>query len=475
MSSTNKKKEAKRERKSNSTRHLSQSYGASPSPPISSKSLFEQKSAKKDWESEDLQSVHDFDSTFRLGVRLALEEQNRMDHTTLPANFATLFTTRVLPLRGNASSTAHSASFTDRAGLAFRELRRLFGVAEEQFGQSLCTEPLVGAQPGGGRSGATFMMTSDSLFIVKSIVDSEMMFLTSILGDYCRHCAKYQDTLLCRMIGLHTVCAPDTSEINILVMSNIFDPGVPIHEMYDLKGSTFQRYVDAQGLPPSATRVGSKPTSTQKDNAPEHTLREELLLVAESLEVKVFKDLNFLEADRTIDVGKKAAVDLLDRIANDVAFLEAHNIMDYSLLVGIHDAPLEKLLEKERKRKNKLVKKRFGPATAVELFAGKSPRKMSDSALKSQSVMGRLFGRKKMKDLRVGPAPWNGVCCERNGTQYYLGVIDILQSYTVGKWFESKLKAVWTFVADEQNNEVSSTDPERYRERFQEFLTSIVV
>lgn len=86
-------------------------------------------------------------------------------------------------------------------------------------------------------------------------------------------------------------------------MGNVFPPNRDIHETYDLKGSTVGRYSEPK---------------------PDGTMR-------------VMKDLNFLERHKKLRLGPEKRKLFLEQIEKDAHFLANHNIMDYSLLLGIHD------------------------------------------------------------------------------------------------------------------------------------------
>jgi uncharacterized membrane protein len=85
--------------------------------------------------------------------------------------------------------------------------------------------------------------------------------------------------------------------MRFIVMGNIFNAEVPIHQQYDLKGSTQGRFV--------------------KNKA----------------KALIWKDLD-LDVELQLSDGWK---DRLDRqLTADASFLEQQRVMDYSLLMGIH-------------------------------------------------------------------------------------------------------------------------------------------
>jgi len=87
----------------------------------------------------------------------------------------------------------------------------------------------------------------------------------------------------------------------IIVMKNIMPPDTSfVGEVYDLKGSTTGR---------------STPQENRKPGVP-------------------LKDLDFTY---DIHIGEDIKNLVIERITRDSTFLEQHQIMDYSLLLGVHD------------------------------------------------------------------------------------------------------------------------------------------
>ena len=90
-------------------------------------------------------------------------------------------------------------------------------------------------------------------------------------------------------------------------MENLFKNVKPA-EIYDLKGSTVGRFFFSFN-----TRQATE--NEKKKNQ--------------------FKDIDLMDKQKTIQVGKTAAIEIIKQLTSDVKFLESHQIMDYSLLLGI--------------------------------------------------------------------------------------------------------------------------------------------
>jgi len=95
-------------------------------------------------------------------------------------------------------------------------------------------------------------------------------------------------------------------EFYFTIQSNVFDPKAKLVEVYDLKGSSVGRQV----------MVPNKPI-----------LRRQ---------ASVLKDLDFT---RTVWLENATRQRILNQLQTDTAFLEQHNLMDYSLLLGIANQP----------------------------------------------------------------------------------------------------------------------------------------
>jgi len=88
-------------------------------------------------------------------------------------------------------------------------------------------------------------------------------------------------------------------------MNNLFPPHKDIHETYDLKGSTVGREYPEE-------KAAQKPRA-------------------------VLKDLNWINRGRTLDLGPEKRALLTEQLRRDSELLKQINVMDYSLLVGIHN------------------------------------------------------------------------------------------------------------------------------------------
>jgi len=156
-----------------------------------------------------------------------------------------------------------------------------------------------GLQAGG--SGSFFFKTSDHKFIIKTIPYHEAKFLLQILQKYVRYLAKNRQSLISRILGMHSLHIYNLT-LYFVVMENIFLAKLDPEEQYDIKGSS----VDRQTSNPTA----KKP---MKDN-----------------------DLKLKKKRGLVILAKKQTEELIAQLSKDSEFLAEQNIMDYSLLVGIY-------------------------------------------------------------------------------------------------------------------------------------------
>lgn len=156
-----------------------------------------------------------------------------------------------------------------------------------------------------GKSGSFFYFSRDYKYIIKTIHHGEHKLLRKILPDYYQHIEQNPNTLISQFYGLHRVKMAYGRKIHFVVMNNLFPPHRDIHQMFDLKGSTVGR-----------------------------DLREEDLVKNPRA---TMKDLNWLRRQRHIELGPMKRGVFLAQLKRDVKLLQRLNIMDYSLLIGIHD------------------------------------------------------------------------------------------------------------------------------------------
>lgn len=202
-------------------------------------------------------------------------------------------------------SAKYDFKFKDYAPWVFRHLRQTFKIDPADYLMSLTSKYILSELGSPGKSGSFFYFSRDYKYIIKTIHHAEHKFLRKILKDYYNHVRENPNTLLSQFYGLHRVKIPYGRKIHFVVMNNLFPPHRDIHRTFDLKGSTIGRDFKEEEL----------------EKNPRATL----------------KDLNWLRRNLHLEFGPIKKQAFIDQMDKDVQLLKKLKIMDYSLLVGIHD------------------------------------------------------------------------------------------------------------------------------------------
>jgi hypothetical protein len=250
----------------------------------------------------------------------------------------------------------------------FRALRTLFRISEDFYANSLLDQALEVISFGGaGASGALFLRSKDKHFIVKSVTKAEVRTMRSILPHYVEHCQAYPNTLLPHIYGLFKVQIGVRPQdiTRVMICNNIFDSLLSVDVSFDLKGSTANRFVSPQERMAYQEKHGKGKFPT-------------------------LKDLNF---KGSISLPPEMRDELFKQIERDTMFLRKMKIMDYSLLLGVHQGEL-----------------------AGDVVPDPEPH---------NSKFQQCYG---------------GLAAEPLKAVYFCGIIDILQQYTAGKKVERFVK-----------------------------------
>ncbi|KAK9467780.1 hypothetical protein V1512DRAFT_260050 [Lipomyces arxii] len=383
------------------------------------------------------------------GIRVAVSRTAQPDRELTDHDFTAkhklafdMYGTELTP------SAKYDFKFKDYAPWVFRHLRQLFKIDPADYLMSLTAKYIVSELGSPGKSGSFFYFSSDYRFIIKTIHHSEHKFLLKILKEYYYHVKANPNTLISQFYGLHRVKLPYERKIHFVIMNNLFPPHRDIHQMFDLKGSTAGRDYDESKL-------------EQNKHA-------------------TMKDLNWRRRDKHINLGPHKRAKFMNQLEIDVRLLERLHIMDYSLLIGIHDlrkgntekirdstlsmfAPDQQMLQRTPSRLEK--DRRVSLRRAFSTTAPTSLEHVID-VLTTEDYPGRknlLFyaddGGLRATDEHDGPL--NEI--------YYLGVIDCLTHYS----FVKKLESFWKGMSSSRDK-ISAVPPEEYGERFFKFIKAIV-
>uniref|UniRef100_A0A7S3NTI8 PIPK domain-containing protein n=1 Tax=Euplotes crassus TaxID=5936 RepID=A0A7S3NTI8_EUPCR len=254
--------------------------------------------------------------------------------------------------------------------------------------------------------------------MLKTISKTEFRFFKRILRNYYNHIEKYDSTLITRIYGLHKMIfsrktrRSSVKTLYFCIMNNVFHTTKEIHRRYDLKGST-------QGRTTKYANNIFDPTIALKDN--DIVDEENYFIIQEDMCEKFTK-----------------------QVEADVQFFKENNIIDYSLLIGIHD-------------------KKADPNTGKNYVSNISM--MSESDAGTRTVRDYV----QSHSLPFYEQDEGGIQNFNKKEIYFLGIIDILTEYNTKKKMEHFFKRL------KYGNSISCVPPDRYAKRFDEFINSRVV
>lgn len=357
------------------------------------------------------------------------------------------------PPEGSSMTPAHHFSefkFKIYAPIAFRYFRDLFGIQPDDFMMSMCSAPLRElSNP--GASGSIFYLTDDDEFIIKTVQHKEGEFLQKLLPGYYMNLNQNPRTLLPKFFGLYCYQC-NSKNVRLVAMNNLLPSYVKMHLKYDLKGSTYKRKANkAERLKPSPT----------------------------------YKDLDFMEHHPNgIFLEADTCNALIKTIQRDCRVLESFKIMDYSLLVGVHnlDQALKEKQEAAAKAKSEgesdyedapeadqyMVQEREEQrTTALNRSRSINRQRLVAHSTAMESIQAESEPIDEEDDVPPGGIPARSEKGER--LLLFIGIIDILQSYRLRK----KLEHTWKSIIHDGDT-VSVHRPSFYAQRFQDFMAKTV-
>ncbi|XP_018366654.1 PREDICTED: phosphatidylinositol 4-phosphate 5-kinase type-1 alpha-like isoform X2 [Trachymyrmex cornetzi] len=396
--------------------------------------------------------------SIQLGIQHAVGGlASKPERDLLMQDFMTVETTN-FPSEGSNHTPAHHFSefkFKNYAPIAFRYFRDLFGIQPDDFLMSMCSAPLRElSNP--GASGSIFYLTDDDEFIIKTVQHKEGEFLQTLLPGYYMNLNQNPRTLLPKFFGLYCYRC-NSKNVRLIAMNNLLPSSVKLHQKYDLKGSTYKRKAS------KTERSKSSPT---------------------------YKDLDFIEHHpEGIFLEADTYGALVKTIQRDCRVLESFKIMDYSLLVGIHNldqAAKEKAQEQRlsasadeeidemggesdgfiQSEREKQREDRIG-AAALNRSRSINRQRLVAHSTAMESIQAESEPIDEEDDVPTGGIPARNARGER--LLLFLGIIDILQSYRLKK----KLEHTWKSMIHDGDT-VSVHRPGFYAQRFQDFMAKTV-
>ncbi|ETP46071.1 hypothetical protein F442_07638 [Phytophthora nicotianae P10297] len=347
--------------------------------------------------------------------------------------------------------------FTAFHPLEFQRIRRFYGIDDDAYLSSLrsCTTPKVSE----GASGSFVYYSSDRSYVVKSLTRSESVFLHGILNDYTVYIEEQNgESFLTRFHGSYCLELYGRPTY-FVVMENVFDvqQGISIHQRYDIKGSWVDRNAQKPRRGAEATcrhcnlsfRCGE--TNTRSNDRLRRNVCPNRAGAPHEPNV-VLKDMDLTMKLR---FGKNAGRKLLAQLMRDSDFLCTHGVMDYSLLLGVIEVSY-------LVNRHNILTRDGSVFLPPDSFTGKPgfPREQADSESTGNSERVKQSTQcLRAAEVVIGPG------------FYYIGVIDMLQTWNWSKRLERFMKTV-LFRKDPDG--ISAMPPKPYRDRFHRKLREII-
>ncbi|KAJ1921686.1 Phosphatidylinositol-4-phosphate 5-kinase [Mycoemilia scoparia] len=336
--------------------------------------------------------------------------------------------------------------FKDYAPWVFRHIREAFHLESSDYLVSLTDKYIMSEIGSSGKSGSFFYYSQDFRFIIKTVHHTEHKFMRKILSNYYEYVSQNPNTLLSRIYGLHRIKTPEGKKVHFIVMSNIFPPNKDIHIQYDLKGSMLGRELSPE--------AAAKPRACLKDK-------------------------NWLNNKCKLQLGPQKRRQFVEQLIRDVGLLIKLKIMDYSLLIGVHDVRLgnqsrirDATLSVFDPEKTELPPKALKQANRANTIRDKvsrtDPVVIDNLPEKQQSSLLQPVFHEQHHSIfyRDDGGIFATNDLDRNTNLiYYLGVIDILTPYNTVKRVEHIAKSVRY-----DRHTISAVNPRYYGLRFLRFM-----
>lgn len=221
--------------------------------------------------------------------RLAMDDFMHVEKRSFPAS----------------SKLQHPFKFKDYSPDIFRQIRRRFSIDSADYMVTLCGDFNYIEFMSNSKSGQFFFYSHDGRFMIKTQTKDESKFLRRILPHYYKFVMENPNTLITRFYGMHRVKMHHLRrKMHFIIMASVFDTPLEIHGRFDLKGS----------------KVGRRATPKERSSN------------------GVLKDMDLLDSGFRLQMGAERRAMLLVQIRKDVEFLKRMKIMDYSMLIGVHDS-----------------------------------------------------------------------------------------------------------------------------------------
>uniref|UniRef100_UPI00398EDA4F phosphatidylinositol 5-phosphate 4-kinase type-2 gamma-like n=1 Tax=Pristiophorus japonicus TaxID=55135 RepID=UPI00398EDA4F len=243
-------------------------------------------------------------SVFMWGVNHSINELNHVPVPVmlLPDDFKANSKIKVNNHLFNKENLPSHFKFKEYCPQVFRNLRERFGVDDQDYQISLTRSAPYSESE--GRNAMLFLSSYDKKYVIKQISSEDVADMHGFLSDYHQHIVNcHGNMVLPQFLAMYRLSV-DGEDTYTLVMRNVFSHKLTVHRKYDLKGSLVSREASDK------EKVKELPT---------------------------LKDMDFLNMNQKVYVNAEQKKMFMDKLRRDVEFLTRLKIMDYSLLLGIHD------------------------------------------------------------------------------------------------------------------------------------------
>ncbi|XP_075948933.1 phosphatidylinositol 5-phosphate 4-kinase type-2 alpha-like [Anarhichas minor] len=332
--------------------------------------------------------------------------------------------------------------FKEYCPLVFRNLRERFGIDDQDFLNSLTRSAPLNSEAQ-GRSGARFHTSYDKRYVIKTISSEDVAEMHNILKKYHQFIVECHGNTL-----LFAVPAPSLLSVALQAASFLYQALMP--------GNSHNT-----SQPPQPEDVPLRPKSGNVQQRLQ-TLRiatRFYCAMKHAKELPTYKDNDFINDGQKICIDGENKKMFLEKLRKDVEFLAQLKLMDYSLLVGIHDV--------ERAEQEDVESEDNEPEEEGESDGG-------GIGTPPDSPSNTLDSTKHLSPGEFDPAI--DVYAIRSNDSapkkevYFMAVIDILQHYDAKKKAAHAAKT----VKHGAGAEISTVNPEQYSKRFYDFITTIL-
>ncbi|XP_061821486.1 phosphatidylinositol 5-phosphate 4-kinase type-2 alpha isoform X7 [Nerophis lumbriciformis] len=248
------------------------------------------------------------------------------------------------------------------------------------------------------------------------IDDQDFLFIVECHGN----------TLLPQFLGMYRLTV-DGDATYMIVTRNVFSHRLSVFKKYDLKGSTVAR------------------EASDKEKAKE---------------LPTYKDNDFINDGQKICIDDENKKMFLEKLRKDVEFLAQLKLMDYSLLVGIHD--VERAEQEEVESEDNEAEEEGGESDGGVI--GTPPDSPSNTLDSTKPLSPGEF------DPTIDVYAIKSSDTAPRKEVYFMAIIDILQHYDAKKKAAHAAKT----VKHGAGAEISTVNPEQYSKRFYDFINTIL-